>query len=89
MNNIQTLSLTEDEMASLAVVPAWKRFTEQLRREVDDVKAMLAGGGILATNADEVAIQYAVNVGRLQGFIEILEYKPAREDEEEEEKEIY
>lgn len=74
------LNLTTEEVAILNTIPAWQRFTDQLRREVESVKEQLAAGAVLTTNAQELAINYAVTVGRINVLAEILEYKGEFDD---------
>ena len=74
------LSLTEEEYGMLRSVPAWDKFIEQLSQEIHQDSLDMASGSLLSTKMEETVINYATNVGRISALIDIVNYRPDRDD---------
>ena len=75
------LKLTEEEYGMLRATPAWNTIIDQMSREVHRAAMEMADGVLLAETVEHTAIQYATNVGRLSALIDIINYRPAREED--------
>ena len=75
------LNLTEEEYGMLKSVPAWDKFIEQLSRDIHQDSLDMANGSLLSTKMEETAINYATNVGRISALIDIVNFRPLREED--------
>lgn len=76
------LSFSEEEWHGGMTIPFVARLMKQLKYEVENVKDVIGRGAVLSSDINEVAINYAINVGRIAALTEIFEYEPEVEDEQ-------